>query len=56
MQNLYGYARAHQTNTSMHAFRIATIRELIKKKKIKIAKISRGANVVSHELARLERV
>ena len=40
-------------NTSIHAFRISNIRELIQERGIKLARISRDANGASHELARM---
>lgn len=39
-------------NTSAYAFRISVIRDLLKERNVKI---SRGANVASHELAKLGR-
>lgn len=43
-------------NTSVYAFEISAIRELLRERDIKIAKVSREVNVVSHELAKLSRV
>jgi hypothetical protein len=43
-------------NTSAYAFRINVIRELLRERDVKIVKISREANIVSHELAKLGRI
>ena len=43
-------------NTSVYAFRISAICELLRERETKIARISRDVNVVGHELARLGRV
>ena len=43
-------------NTSTHAFRVNAIRELLKEREIKCAKISRDINIVSHELALVGRI
>jgi hypothetical protein len=43
-------------NTSIYAFRVTIIRELIRKRDIAVIKISRDTNMVSHELAKLGRV
>ena len=43
-------------NTSIHAFRVSVIRELLQEREIKIASISRDANGASHELAKMGRV
>jgi ribonuclease HI len=43
-------------NTSAYAFSINVIREFLREREIKIAKISRDVNVASHELAKLGRV
>ena len=43
-------------NTSIYAFQVSRIRELIQERETKLAWISRDANVVSHELARMGRV
>ena len=48
--------RASTPNTSAFAFRINIIRKLIRERDINLVKISREANTVSHELARLGRV
>jgi ribonuclease HI len=42
-------------NTSALAFRINVIRESIRERNVKLVKISREANTVSHELAKLSR-
>lgn len=42
-------------NTSAYEFRINVIRELLRKRDVKIVKICREANTVSHELAKLGR-
>jgi hypothetical protein len=44
------------SNTSVYAFSITTIRELLRERESTVAKISREANVVSHELAKLGRM
>ncbi|KAK1678993.1 hypothetical protein QYE76_039841 [Lolium multiflorum] len=43
-------------NMSVYAFKISVIRELLQERDVSIAKISRGINAVSHELAKLSRV
>jgi hypothetical protein len=43
-------------NMSVYAFKISVIHELLQERDVSIAKISRGINVVSHELAKLSRV
>ena len=43
-------------NTSTYAFRISSIRDLIKERETKLASISCDGNGASHELARLGRV
>jgi ribonuclease HI len=43
-------------NTSAYAFRINIIRELLRERDVKIVKIGREANTVSHELAKLGRI
>jgi hypothetical protein len=43
-------------NTLVYAFRISAIRELLRERDINVIKISRDANRVSHELAKLGRV
>jgi ribonuclease HI len=43
-------------NTSVYAFSITTIRELLRERESSLAKINREANVVSHELAKLGRM
>jgi ribonuclease HI len=43
-------------NISAYAFQITAIRELLRERESRITKISREANVASHELARLARV
>ena len=43
-------------NTSIHAFRITRIRELLQERDIQLFSISRDANGASHELARMGRV
>jgi hypothetical protein len=43
-------------NTSAYAFSINVIREFLREREIKIAKISPDVNVASHELAKLGRV
>jgi ribonuclease HI len=43
-------------NTSAYAFRINTIRELIRERDVSVLQVSREANMVSHELAKLGRV
>ena len=48
--------REGQPNASIHAFRINTIRQLIRERGTTITKISRDANKVSHELARMGKV
>ena len=48
--------RESTPNTSSYAFRISKIRDLIKEREIGLAKISRDANAVSHELAKIGRV
>ncbi|XP_071681543.1 uncharacterized protein [Lolium perenne] len=42
-------------NTSMYAFRVAFIRDLLKERDISVVKISREANMASHELAKIGR-
>jgi fructosamine-3-kinase len=43
-------------NTSRYASRVQVIRELIRERDVKLAKVHRVANRVSHELARWSRV
>jgi ribonuclease HI len=43
-------------NSSVHAFRISAIRELLRERNFSIVKMSRDVNMASHELARLGRV
>jgi hypothetical protein len=43
-------------NSSVHAFRISAIKELLRERNFSIVKISRDVNMASHELARLGRV
>jgi hypothetical protein len=43
-------------NTSVYALCISVIRELLKERNFALVKISRDANVASHELARVGRV
>jgi hypothetical protein len=43
-------------NTSIYAFRISVIRELIREGNISVMKVSRDSNTVSHELARIGRI
>ena len=43
-------------NTSICAFRVSKIRDLIQKRDIKLIRISHDVNVVSHELAKIGRV
>jgi transposase len=43
-------------NKLAYTFKVNEIRELIRKREVIIAKISRQVNVVSHELAKLGRV
>ena len=43
-------------NTSIHAFRVNAIKELLKEREIKCAKISHDINIVSHELALVGRI
>ncbi|KAK1644842.1 hypothetical protein QYE76_062647 [Lolium multiflorum] len=40
-------------NTSIYAFRISVIRELLREREISVSKISRDANRASHELAKI---
>jgi hypothetical protein len=40
-------------NTSMYAFRVAFIRDLLKERDISVVKINREANMASHELAKI---
>ncbi|KAK1626717.1 hypothetical protein QYE76_001032 [Lolium multiflorum] len=42
-------------NTSIYAFRVSFIRDLLKERDITVVKISREANMVSHELAKIGR-
>ncbi|KAK1611562.1 hypothetical protein QYE76_035235 [Lolium multiflorum] len=43
-------------NTSVYAFRVSVIRDLIRESDVKIEKVSREANTASHELAKFGRV
>jgi hypothetical protein len=43
-------------NTSVHAFLISEIRELLRERETNVLSINRQANGVSHELAKLGRV
>jgi ribonuclease HI len=43
-------------NTSIYVFRVTIIHELIMERDIAVIKVSRDANMVSHELAKLGRV
>jgi hypothetical protein len=43
-------------NTSIYAFMISVIQELLRERDIIVSKISRDANTVSHELARIGRI
>jgi hypothetical protein len=43
-------------STSIHASRVEVIRELLRERDVRIIKINREANCVSHELAKLGRV
>jgi ribonuclease HI len=43
-------------NTSIYAFRVSFIRELLKERNIKLDKVSRDANMASHELAKIGRI
>jgi ribonuclease HI len=48
--------RESTPNTSIYAFRVSSIRELLKERNIKLDKVSRDANVASHELAKIGRI
>jgi hypothetical protein len=43
-------------NTSIYAFQVSVIRELLRERNFPLVKVSRDVNMVSHELARLGRV
>jgi ribonuclease HI len=43
-------------NTSIYTFRISVIRELLKERNTRIDKVSREANMASHELAKIGRL
>jgi ribonuclease HI len=43
-------------NSSIYAFQVSVIRELLKERNFPLVKVSRDVNMVSHELARLGRV
>jgi ribonuclease HI len=43
-------------NTSIYAFTISAIREMLQERDIRVIKISRDANMASHELAKIGRV
>jgi ribonuclease HI len=43
-------------NTSIYSFRVTVIRDLLRERESTVLKISRDANVVSHELAKIGRV
>jgi hypothetical protein len=48
--------RESTPNTSIYAFRVSSIRELLKESNIKLDKVSHDANVASHELAKIGRI
>jgi ribonuclease HI len=43
-------------NNSIHAFRIVTIRELLRERESRLSKVSHEVNVVAHELAKMSRL
>jgi hypothetical protein len=53
---LGGTIKESTPNTSVYALCISVIREILKERNSAFVKISRDANVASHELARLGRV